>query len=230
MTPLSVVIGDAVVNFRPRFGQAGKAAAVEQLGFEAAPKRFGVGVIAAVAAPAPALRGSVAGPQGLAVGGRILASLAGMNHGPGWGAAHGQGLAQRPADQALGHGRAHVPTDDLARAAVKPRGQVAPAALAGQIRAVAHPDLVGGKGGRLAQQAGGRARSGPGRWCAAQTREAAGPASRERPARGARTNGPPDSPRRALRPAAGAYRSAGRAGQTPAATPARGVCVRCCHA
>jgi hypothetical protein len=40
---------------RIRFGQAGEAAAGEQFGFEPAPKRFGVGLIVAVAPAAPAL-------------------------------------------------------------------------------------------------------------------------------------------------------------------------------
>ena len=52
MPPFGVVVGDVVADFELGFGQAGETAAVEQLGFEAAPKRFGVRVIVAVAAPA----------------------------------------------------------------------------------------------------------------------------------------------------------------------------------
>ena len=65
-------------------------------GFKATPKRFGVGIIVAVTAPAHALQGSVAGQQGLKGGGGVLAALVRMNHEPGGGLAHGQGPAQRP--------------------------------------------------------------------------------------------------------------------------------------
>lgn len=69
-------------------------------------------------------------------------------------AAHDQGSAQRFADQVFGHRVAHVPTDDFARAALRPHGQVEPAAaVAGQVRDVAHPDPAGGGRGRLAEQA-----------------------------------------------------------------------------
>ena len=53
---VGVVVGDVVADFKLGFGQAGEVTAVERLGFEAAPKRFGVGVIVAVAAPAHALK------------------------------------------------------------------------------------------------------------------------------------------------------------------------------
>ena len=43
MTAFSVVVGDVVADFEPGFGQAGRATAVEQPGFEAAPNRIGVG-------------------------------------------------------------------------------------------------------------------------------------------------------------------------------------------
>jgi len=59
MTSFGVVVGDVVADFEPGFGQAGEAAAVEQFGFEAAPKRFGVGVVVAVAAPAHASLGAM---------------------------------------------------------------------------------------------------------------------------------------------------------------------------
>ena len=64
MVPLSVAIGDIMADFQLHSGQAGKAAAVEQFGFEGAPKRFAVGVIVAIAPLAPALQGSVVGQQG----------------------------------------------------------------------------------------------------------------------------------------------------------------------
>lgn len=50
--PLGVVVSGVVADFQLGFGQPGKAAAVEQFGFEAPPKGFGVGVIVAVATPA----------------------------------------------------------------------------------------------------------------------------------------------------------------------------------
>nr|WP_231402867.1 hypothetical protein [Hymenobacter guriensis] len=49
MPPLGVVVGDVVADSELGLGQAGEVAAVEQFGFEAAPKRFGVGVVVAVA-------------------------------------------------------------------------------------------------------------------------------------------------------------------------------------
>jgi len=67
------------------FGQAGEAAAVGQLGVAAAPKRFGGGVVVAVAAPAPALLGPVAGKQLLKAGGRGLAAPVRMHDEPGRG-------------------------------------------------------------------------------------------------------------------------------------------------
>ena len=95
MAPLSVAIGDVVIDFEPRFSQAGKAAAIEQIGFEAATKRFGAGIIVAVTAPTHTLQGSVAGQQGLAVGGRILTALVGMNHEPGRGLKPGRSAPER---------------------------------------------------------------------------------------------------------------------------------------
>jgi hypothetical protein len=167
MPPLGVVVGDVVADFELGFGQAEEAAVVEQFGFEAAPKRFGVGVVVAVAAPAHALLRAVFGNQGFESGSRVLAALIGVHNEPGWRAAHDQGPAQRFADQVFGHRVAHVPADDFARATVEPHGQVEPAtALAGQVRDVAHPDPVGGSGGRLAQQAvrsGAHSRVGIGR-------------------------------------------------------------------
>ncbi|MDB5233609.1 MAG: hypothetical protein JWR44_602, partial [Hymenobacter sp.] len=38
MPSFGVVIGDVVADFQPGFGQTGEAAAVEEFGFEAAPK------------------------------------------------------------------------------------------------------------------------------------------------------------------------------------------------
>ena len=142
MSALGVVVDGMVPDFQACFAQVADAAAIEQFGFEATPKGFGVGIVVAVAAPAPALPGSVAGQQGLEGGGGVPAALVRMDHEPGGGLAHGQGPAQRLADQVFGHGLAHVPTDDFARVAVGPGGQAAPAAaLFGQAGDVACPDL-----------------------------------------------------------------------------------------
>ena len=59
MASLGVVISDVLADFEPGFGQAGEAAAVEQFGLEVAPKRFGVGVVVAVAAPVHVGHGAV---------------------------------------------------------------------------------------------------------------------------------------------------------------------------
>nr|GFD59484.1 hypothetical protein [Tanacetum cinerariifolium] len=61
MASFGIVIGDVVADFKLGFGQAGKGAAVEQFGFEAAPKRFGMRIVVAVAAPAHVLQGPVTG-------------------------------------------------------------------------------------------------------------------------------------------------------------------------
>jgi hypothetical protein len=42
--PLSLVVSDMVANFEFVLGQFGEAATIEQFGFEAAPKRFVMGV------------------------------------------------------------------------------------------------------------------------------------------------------------------------------------------
>ena len=52
MAPFGVAVGDVVADFELGFGQAGEAAAVEQFGFEATPKRFSMGVVVAVTPPA----------------------------------------------------------------------------------------------------------------------------------------------------------------------------------
>ena len=134
MSPFGTVIGDVVADFEPGFGQPGEAATVEQFGLKAAPKRFGVRVVVAVAAPAHALLRAVLGDQGFKSGGRVLAARVGVhNESSGW-AAHGQGPAQGLADQVFGRGTAHVPAHDFARTAVEPDGQVEPAAaLPGQV-------------------------------------------------------------------------------------------------
>ena len=49
MSAFGVVVSDVVADFELGFGQAGEVTAVEQLGFEAAPERFGGGVVVAVA-------------------------------------------------------------------------------------------------------------------------------------------------------------------------------------
>ena len=79
MPALGVVIGETMADFQPRFREIAEAAAGEQFGFEAAPKRFSVGVILAVAAAAHALHGLVTSYYGLKVGGRTLTTLVGMD-------------------------------------------------------------------------------------------------------------------------------------------------------
>jgi len=64
---------------------ASATTAVQQFSFEAAPKRFSVGVIVTVAALAHALYGPVPGQQVLASGGRVLAALVGVHDEPGRG-------------------------------------------------------------------------------------------------------------------------------------------------
>ena len=96
MTPFGVVIGDVVADFEPDFGQAGEVAAVEQFGFEAAPKRSGVGVVVAVAASAHALHRAVFCDQVLEAGGRVLAALVGVDDEPGPGAGTRPGRDARP--------------------------------------------------------------------------------------------------------------------------------------
>ena len=148
MSAFGVVIGDVVADFELGFGQARKAAAIEQFGFEAAPKGSSVGVVVAVAPPAHTLLGAVLGDQGFEAGGRVLAALVGMHDEP------GQGAAQRLAHQVFGHRVAHVPAHDFARVTVQPYGQVEPAtALPGQVRDVTDPYPVRGGGGGLAEQA-----------------------------------------------------------------------------
>lgn len=66
-----------VADFELGFGQTGEEAAVEQLGFEAAPEGFGVGVVIAVAALAHAGHGPVPGQHELKASGRVLAALVG---------------------------------------------------------------------------------------------------------------------------------------------------------
>ena len=68
-----IVMGDVVADLEPGFGQAEKGAAIEQFGLEAAPKRFGVGVILAVAQPAIALQRPAASEQLLKADSRVLA-------------------------------------------------------------------------------------------------------------------------------------------------------------
>ena len=69
-----IAVGHVVADFELGCGQAGKAAAVESVSFETAPKRFDVGVVVAVAAPALALSSPVAGKQLLEAGGHVLAA------------------------------------------------------------------------------------------------------------------------------------------------------------
>ena len=90
MPPLGVVVGDVVADFELGFGQSGETAAVEQFGFEAAPKRFGVRVVITVAAPAHALPRAVFGNQVFEAAGRVLTALVGVDDEPGRGPAHHQ--------------------------------------------------------------------------------------------------------------------------------------------
>jgi hypothetical protein len=55
VTAFGVVIGNVVADFQLGFSQPREAPPVEQFGLEAALKRFGMGIVVAVAAPAPAL-------------------------------------------------------------------------------------------------------------------------------------------------------------------------------
>ncbi len=57
MWAFGIVIGYMMTDFELGFFQAGKAVAVKQLRFEAAPKGFDVGIVVAVATPAAALQG-----------------------------------------------------------------------------------------------------------------------------------------------------------------------------
>ena len=109
MAPFSVVIGNVITDFEPRFGQAGETAAVEQFGLEAAPKGFGVRVVITVAAPAHALQRAMFGNQPFESRGRVLAALVGAHNEPSGRPAQGQSPAQRFADQVFGHRVTHVP-------------------------------------------------------------------------------------------------------------------------
>ena len=88
MPPLSVIMGDMVADFELGLDQSRGAAAVEQFGFEAASKRFGGGVVVAVAASAHALQRAVFCDQVFEAGGRVLAALVGVDDEPGRGPAH----------------------------------------------------------------------------------------------------------------------------------------------
>jgi hypothetical protein len=147
MAAFGVVIGDVVADFEPGFGQSRKAAAVEQFGFKAAPKRFGVGVVVTVAAPAHALPGTVFGePAALKRVAVYWLPWSECTMSPAGGRRTTR-ARRRASHQVFGHGLAHVPADDFARAAVEPDGQVQPAAaLPGQLGDVAHPDPVGAVG------------------------------------------------------------------------------------
>lgn len=83
LAALDVVKSPVEAELRRGFGQAGKATAVGQFGLEAFLKGPGAGVVVAVAAPAHAGHGPVAGEQGFETGGRELAALVGMHNEPG---------------------------------------------------------------------------------------------------------------------------------------------------
>ena len=116
------------------------------------------GVTVAISPAAHALHRPVARHQGLKVGSGVLTALVGMAHQPSGWLTHGQGAAERFADQVFGHGFAHVPADHLEGVAGEPGDQVQPpAALFRQVGDIAlpgtaHPHLVRGRGGRLARQ------------------------------------------------------------------------------
>lgn len=74
VAPLVLVLGNVMRQFQPRFCQAGKAATVEQFGFEPALKGLGLGVVA-VATPAPALLSAVLNEQIAEASSRIRAAL-----------------------------------------------------------------------------------------------------------------------------------------------------------
>jgi len=61
VSALDIITSNVVADFELGFGHAREAAAVEQFGFEAAPKGFGVGVGLTVATPAHALLHPVPG-------------------------------------------------------------------------------------------------------------------------------------------------------------------------
>ena len=90
MPPLGVVVDEVMADFKLGFGYARDATAVEQLGFEAAPRQFGMGmgVVVAVAAPADTLRCAVFGNWGFELGSCVLTALVGAHDEPGRRAAH----------------------------------------------------------------------------------------------------------------------------------------------
>lgn len=63
MSQLRVVVGDMVADFELDLDQSREAAAVEQLGLEAAPNGFSMSIVVAVAASARTLQRSVFGDQ-----------------------------------------------------------------------------------------------------------------------------------------------------------------------
>lgn len=60
MLPFGFVISEIMADFQARFTEVAEAAPVKQFGFKSAPKRFGMGIIVAVAVPAHALHDLVA--------------------------------------------------------------------------------------------------------------------------------------------------------------------------
>ena len=83
LAALDVVACPVEADLKRGFGQARKATVVGQFGLEAVPKGPGAGIVVAVAAPAHAGHGPVAGEQGFETGGRELAALVGMHNEPG---------------------------------------------------------------------------------------------------------------------------------------------------
>ncbi len=109
MASFDIVIGDMVANFKLDLSQSREAVTIEELGFKAASKQFGMGVVVAVATLANVLLSAVAGKQLLEAGGRVLTALVGEHDEPGRRPTYHQGPTQRFADQVFGHGVVHVP-------------------------------------------------------------------------------------------------------------------------
>jgi len=76
------VISDVVTDCELGFRLGGELLAVEQFRLEAALKRFGAGVVVAVAASAHALQRAVVGNPFFAARGRVLASSVGVHDEP----------------------------------------------------------------------------------------------------------------------------------------------------
>jgi hypothetical protein len=92
-----------LADFELGLSKSGKAAAIEQLGYEAAPKRFGVDIVVAVAPPAHTLQRVVFCDQGFEAGDGVLAAQVGMDDKPRRGPAQHEDALQGLIDQVFGH-------------------------------------------------------------------------------------------------------------------------------